>query len=118
MFSKNDLRPSPKFKMPVYITVIGGKEIKYHGYLTNWSELGCFVKLNKSQKLARKKIKVFFSFEEQSFMQRGDILSTFLNNQGVGIKFHLESKPQNGYFDWKDLYNILKDYGYLPEYFC
>jgi hypothetical protein len=71
--------------------VVNGEEV-ISGFLTNWDEEGCFVKLENPKKLSRK-IKIAITFHDREFTQDGEVVAETLDLSGVGIKF--EHKPKD-----------------------
>ncbi len=99
-------------KIPV--DVYKGDEQVATGWLTNWSEEGCFA-LVDSKKLHRGKYNIRVKFSDNEFTEEGVIVSSTRSNQGYGVRFlYSKSKAENE-LGWKAFYNILKELGYTPE---
>ena len=90
-------------------------EASVKGYLTNWSEEGCFVYLEGPFSLSSQlSIKIYF--EGHEFIQPAYIASKRRGNAGYGLKFTLQSKKKNSdILDWCDFFEIIEQMGYKPE---
>ena len=98
-------------KMRVRIEIEKAKV--YEGFLTNWDEIGCFVrwKDNNVEKL-RGSVKVITEYNEREFKNRGKIVSC-VGDKGIGIIFDINREKK---FNWEDFYNIMEEISFTPEY--
>ena len=85
----------------------------YEGFLTNWDEMGCFVRF-KDENLDkfRGSINVITEYNGREFCNRGKIVSS-AENKGIGIIF---DKDREKKFNWRNFYNIMEDISFTPEY--
>ncbi len=123
LLDSSDLITRTKYKINVNILELNKKDRTFQGYLTNWSENGCFLKTIPDQNITDKSrvsgpVEIQIMFQGKKFHQHGIIVSSFANFQGLGIKFLYEENDEIIYPTWKELYSILDDMGYLPEYFA
>jgi len=90
-------------------------KVSMKGYLTNWSDQGCFVYLNEPIALGSQiTLKVFF--EGHEFVQIGNLASKRKGNLGYGLKFTLPSKKEKSdIMGWWDFFDIIEQMGYEPE---
>lgn len=89
-----------------------GTEIS--GYLTNWDEEGCFVKLHSSVSGHPLKSTVIIDFKGRSFEQEGEVVAHSLDLTGLGIKFGKTLKGLNT-FNWAEFTELVHELGYKPE---
>jgi Ca2+/Na+ antiporter len=90
-----------------------GKE-NLHGYLTNWNDHSCFIKLNKPFKTISQDIKFVTKFNERTFMSDAYVVSKTTTNDGVGLYFY-KKEDESITFGWKDFYMVLDQFGLSPE---
>ena len=83
------------------------------GFLTNWDEEGCFVKLEGSKKLPRK-VKIRIDFKGRVFTQDGEVVAEALDFSGVGIKFERTTKDLK-VFNWSEFNDLIHELGFKPE---
>ncbi len=83
------------------------------GYLTNWDEEGCFVKLAEAKRLPSE-IKIVINFQYREFNQDGEVVAETLDLNGVGIKFKLIRKDLNS-FNWSEFSELVHELGFKPE---
>ena len=80
------------------------------GFLTNWDENSCFVKLNENKRLpSYVKIKVYIN--DEVFEDSAKVVSRLGNGRGYGLKFKYKKSKQA----WAEFINYSNEMGYLPE---
>lgn len=83
------------------------------GFLTNWDEEGCFLKLSTPEKLTSR-IGVMIQFRGRTFEQEGEVVAQSIDLTGVGIKFGHAPKGLN-VFNWAEFSELIHELGYKPE---
>lgn len=83
------------------------------GYLSNWDNEGCFIKLNTSEKLSTD-IRITIYFRDREFHQDGEVVASTPDLTGVGIKFEKTVKDLS-VFNWSEFMEIIHELGYQPE---
>ena len=83
-------------------------------YLTNWSVLGFFARMeaplsDSLPKIVNLKLKI----NSSTLNFQGQVCSRYKNIDGLGIKVLV---TDNSYDVWKECYNILMNKGFYPEY--
>lgn len=81
----------------------------YLGFLTNWSEQGCFIHLKNINLIKRNKVAVEIYFEGIKFSATGVIVSSYF--RGVGVKLNNSNEVRDS---WKGFYSIIESRGYKP----
>jgi hypothetical protein len=85
----------------------------FQGFLTNWDEEGCFIKLSEPLALGDK-VKVVIDFKGRSFEQDGELVAHSIDLTGIGIKFGLSPKELN-VFNWSEFNELIEELGFKPE---
>ena len=88
-------------------------EATYQGYLTNWDEEGCFIKLTKPITQSGS-LKVVIDFKGRSFEQQGELVAHSIDLTGIGIKFGISPKGLN-VFNWSEFNELIQELGFKPE---
>lgn len=83
------------------------------GFLTNWSQVGCFIRLKLPLTSLHKKYQLSFSFAEKDFIENASVISVSKDKLGIGLCFDYNKEQGLG---WDDLYHLLHSLGLLPEY--
>jgi hypothetical protein len=109
-YSSFDLFDPLLKQIPCKLTV---QEQAFSGYLTNWDEEGCFIKLSKPLILINK-AKVVIDFKGRSFEQEGELVAHSVDLTGIGIKFGLSPKELN-LFNWSEFNELIEELGFKPE---
>lgn len=86
---------------------------EYPGYLTNWDEEGCFLKLQKSADFQNHG-RIVIQFKGRSFEQEGELVAHSIDLTGVGIKFGKTQKGLN-VFNWAEFTELVHELGFKPE---
>ena len=109
-YSPSDLFDPLLKEIPCVLSVEGGVFV---GYLTNWDEEGCFIKLEKPITY-QSRGKVVINFKNRSFEQEGELVAHSLDLTGIGIKF---GKTQKGLtvFNWTEFTQLIHELGFRPE---
>lgn len=108
-FSEEDL--FDPMLLRIKVDVIENKSGKTNqGYLTNWDEDGCFIKLDELPK--EKNLQINFYFKDHVFTELGSITTISKKNKGIGVRF-ISSNESHG---WKEIYRIISDMGMNVEY--
>jgi hypothetical protein len=84
------------------------------GYLTNWDEESCFVKLESSPARAPSTISLSINFMGRSFMQSGEVVAHSIDLSGLGIKLGQSTKDLN-VFNWAEFTELVLELGFRPE---
>ncbi|MDP7321839.1 MAG: hypothetical protein QF441_14625 [Bacteriovoracaceae bacterium] len=86
------------------------------GYLTNWSEEGCFIYLEEPT-LLKGKVEVMVSYMQSEFKQKAYIVAALKGKNGYGVKFQFNSKKGENLnsLGWKQFYEIIEEMGLKPE---
>ncbi len=83
------------------------------GYLTNWDENGCFIRLDSDfQSFSEAQVRIHFA--GKVFLQEGEVVAESQDLRGVGIKFKHTSKELN-VFHWSEFTELIHELGFLPE---
>lgn len=93
-------------------SLIIDNDVPYEGYLTNWDDEGCFVKVQRA--FPHNKAKVVIQFKGRSFEQVGELVAYSLDSTGVGIKFGKVPKGLN-VFNWAEFTELIEELGFKPE---
>ncbi len=109
-FSRNDLFEPLLRVIPCHVEDRG--EV-YPGFLTNWDEEGCFIKLSSMKKFS-KTLKVQVKFQGRDFLQDGEVVAQSMELQGVGIRFKKTPKDFN-VFNWAEFSELIDELGFQPE---
>jgi hypothetical protein len=83
------------------------------GFLTNWDEEGCFVKLEEAIRFPRR-VKIVIDFKGREFTQDGEVVAEALDFSGVGIKFEQTTKDLK-VFNWSEFNDLIHELGFKPE---
>jgi hypothetical protein len=99
----------------INVEISNDKGLKAEGYLTNWSEEGCFVYLPEEVPIKGKvTLKTFFKNNE--FLELGSVVSATKKKNGYGIKFKSIKKEENlDSLGWGEFYEIIEEMGLKPE---
>ena len=84
------------------------------GYLTNWDEEGCFIRLDPSQSNRTGKVALKISFKGRIFEQQGEVVAHSIDFTGIGIKFGKTPKGLS-VFNWDEFTELVDELGYKPE---
>ncbi|MFN8369379.1 MAG: hypothetical protein U0T83_02005 [Bacteriovoracaceae bacterium] len=103
-----------KIKIKIFVTIMTNNTL-YNGYLTNWDQNSCFIRLENPLPKISTDLMVNLRFKEKDFQNNGKLVTITTNRKGVGIKFYRDYNDIN---NWYSLYNIIVDYGYLPNLVC
>ena len=109
-YSPSDLFDPLLKKIPCVLIDETGE---HSGYLTNWDEEGCFLKLNQATTFQHKG-KVVIQFKGRSFEQEGELVAHSIDFTGVGIKFGKTQKGLN-VFNWSEFTELIHELGFKPE---
>jgi hypothetical protein len=90
------------------------QEKELAGYLTNWDEEGCFVRLRQTSAGLASNVKVEIQFKGRVFSQDGEVVAQSIDFMGVGIKFGNTPKELN-VFNWMEFNELVHELGYKPE---
>lgn len=86
---------------------------EFSGYLTNWDEEGCFLKLQTPlSEISRGKLVI--QFKGRTFEQEGELVAHSRDFQGIGIKFGETPKELN-VFNWAEFTELIHELGFKPE---
>jgi hypothetical protein len=89
------------------------EDLTSDGYLTNWDDEGCFIKLNQAKSFnSNVKVKIFFS--DREFTQEGEVVAATPDSLGIGIKFESTAKEMN-IFNWSEFVQIVHELGFKPK---
>jgi hypothetical protein len=109
-YNQSDLFDPLLKKIDVMIEV---NEKQINGYLTNWDEEGCFIKMQGEQPL-HGVVKVIINFKDRDFEQLGEVVAHSRDLTGVGIKFYPSSKELN-VFNWTEFIELVNELGFQAE---
>jgi hypothetical protein len=84
------------------------------GYLTNWDEEGCFIKLAQVLASVPADGKVTVHFKGRDFTQDGEVVAHSTDLTGIGLKFGSSTKDLN-VFNWNEFNELVHELGYRPE---
>lgn len=93
-------------------SLIIDNDVPYHGFLTNWDEEGCFVKVQRP--FTQQSARVVILFKGRSFEQDGELVAHSVDYTGVGIKFGKIPKGLN-VFNWAEFTELIHELGFKPE---
>jgi hypothetical protein len=82
------------------------------GFLTNWDEEGCFIKL-KQPLLNKKRIQVVIDFKGRKFEEEGELVAHSVDFTGIGIKFGKTPKGLK-VFNWTEFNELVQELGFKP----
>ena len=106
-FSNLDL--DDPYIVKIQSTIFDNNGRKYLGFMTNWSDQGCFIQMEKINLFKRNKVKVEVSFKGIKFSATGVIVSSYF--RGVGVKLNNSDATRDS---WKGFYSIMESRGYKP----
>ncbi len=110
-FTKNDLF-SPMSKK-ITCELVDNEQMKvFAGYLTNWSQEGCHIKINGEVPSITRIDELKLIFENHEFSEPAFLVSKNSSLGTCGIKFKQSSNKNLG---WRDFYEIIEKMGYSPE---
>jgi hypothetical protein len=109
-YSPSDLYDPLLKQMPCDLVL---NEANFAGFLTNWDEEGCFIKLTQPL-MAADKVKVSILFKGRNFVQEGEVVAQSVDLTGVGIKFGKSPKGLN-VFNWTEFFELIQELGFKPE---
>ncbi len=109
-YSSSDLFDPLLKQMPCHLVL---NEVEFGGFLTNWDEEGCFIKLTRPLTEADK-VKVNILFKGRNFVQEGEVVAHSVDLTGVGIKFGKSPKGLN-VFNWTEFFELIQELGFKPE---
>jgi hypothetical protein len=101
-------RTKLKFNCIIESRLENGQELV--AQLIDWNEKGCSILLVNEFKVEFKKLNFTIDFNGHQFSNVGTVLAK--DGQLLGIKFDTENRN----FAWKDLYEVLYDYGHESNY--
>jgi hypothetical protein len=112
-FDNNFLFP-PMLKQ-IDVEISNENKVLAQGYLTNWSEEGCFVYFSEEASL-KGKLSVKVLFKEREFIEPAFIVSVTKKKNGYGFKFKSNKKEENlDSLGWSHFYEIIEEMGLKPE---
>lgn len=109
-FHKSDLFDPMLKKIPCQIQ---DKTTSVEGFLTNWDEEGCFIRLSSPYQFS-KKINLSLTFKDRDFVQEGELVAVTPDLKGVGLQFRKTTKKYKQ-FNWSEFIEIVNELGLLPE---
>jgi hypothetical protein len=109
-YSPDDLF-DPMLKL-IPCTLVTGEHHQV-GFLTNWDEVGCFIKMAEPQKMSSR-VDVRIDFKGRSFSQQGEVVAHSRDLCGVGIKFSHTAKDLTK-FNWEEFTELVHELGFRPE---
>ena len=109
-YSSSDLFDPLLKEMPCHLVL---NEVHLAGFLTNWDEEGCFIKLTQPL-IEVDKVKVNILFKGRNFTQEGEVVAQSVDLTGVGIKFGKSPKGLN-VFNWTEFFELIQELGFKPE---
>lgn len=86
---------------------------EFPGFLTNWDEEGCFIKLEQGRQLPSK-IQLIVHFQGREFVQFGEVVAHTVDSTGIGIKFN-ETPKDLKIFNWAEFIELIQELGFQPE---
>ncbi len=100
----------------VKIEVYDGETLKGAGYLTNWSEEGCFGYF-ENLSLSSKVYTLRINFLDNDFEQEAVLVSAAKDKKGFGFKVKDSKQSQNkkNRLGWQQFYEIIEEMGFAPE---
>jgi hypothetical protein len=110
-YSSTDLFDPLLRTIPVHIEQ-GGTSTS--GYLTNWDEEGCFLRLMENKKSVSGQINVIISFRGREFVQQGEVVAQSVDFTGIGVKFKQAPKDLR-VFNWTEFIELIEELGFIPE---
>ena len=111
-FYKNQLHKRNKYNINVKIQKANGEE--YEGFLTNWDEYSCFLRLKNKEKIQKimGHVKMTVFLLGKDFHTKGQIMTRYFDGLGI-LLLQREKKKKETHQDWNDFYAIIKDRGIL-----
>lgn len=109
-YSPEDLFDPLLKEIPCEVTL---GENSYGGYLTNWDDNGCFIKL-ASPIPRTDKMSVKIQFQGREFIQQGEVVAETLDLTGFGVKFEKTNKDLR-VFNWTEFTELIHELGFKPE---
>lgn len=88
--------------------------VEYKGYLTNWSEGGCFIYLKDvNVKELAGKVLLEVHYEGHQFSESAVLAALGKDTNGAGFRFVSAPKSaKNNRLGWKDFYGIIEEMGF------
>ena len=108
-FNKKTLFEPMLFKIESEIKL--SEEQVLTGFLTNWDEYGCFVKLREPTKLP-KEFNICIKLGSEVFKDRAKVVAYLGNGTGYGLKFKNKTVSRQS---WINFINYTNDLGLIPE---
>jgi hypothetical protein len=90
------------------------KDETHVGYLTNWDEEGCFIKLHRPLSKVPSEVAIKVNFKGRDFNQNGAVVAHSIDLTGIGLKFGSSTKDLN-VFNWNEFNELVDELGYRPE---
>jgi hypothetical protein len=110
-FSQTDLFKPLLREIPCTVKI---EDQDLTGYLTNWDEEGCFIKLAKPLSRAPGSSSLTIHFKGRDFTQNGEVVAHSVDLAGVGLKFGSTTKDLT-VFNWTEFTELVHELGYKPE---
>lgn len=108
-YTKRNLFEPMLYKINCEVELPDGKMIA--GYLTNWDDTGCFLKLAEKLKLP-KKFKFYIRIENEEFTDLATVVAKIGDDLGYGLKFDTREIKK---FSWNQCVQYINELGYKPE---
>jgi len=115
LYSNSDMEVIQKFKIEAICCDREGKEMG-SGFLTNWSSNGLFLRFVGPINFKKRNVIVKLNFAGRIFSHEGQIVSVVNDYSGAGILLTETNNKNRNNFSWNELYSILYDSGFTPEY--
>ena len=93
---------------------ISAEGTQYPGFLTNWDDEGCFIKLKQALPVSDDKVLITIHFKGRSFEQEGEVVAHSIDLTGIGIKFGKTPTGLN-VFNWAEFDELIHELGFKPE---
>ncbi len=97
----------------IKVELVQSDEKVYEGYLTNWSEEGCYIYLHEDKKV-RGAVELKITFQDTEFTTKGRVVSHQKNGIGIKLKNSANEETLNT-LGWFEFYEIIEEMGYNPE---
>jgi hypothetical protein len=109
-YASNDLFEPLLRKIPCTVAVNGQRHC---GFLTNWDEEGCFIKMVEAHKLPSK-LEITVNFQGRDFVQLGEVVAHSVDRIGIGIRFNQTPKDLT-IFNWAEFMELIQELGFEPK---
>lgn len=112
-YNVSDLNKVGSLSLPV--TILDKDDLKHEGYLTNWDSKSCFIVFKDPIATKKKRLKAVFNLDGREFANDAEVVTITSDKRGLGVDFVLSGQKTDR-FTWEQLYTILYQRSFIPEY--